>query len=291
VLNPDETYGVHVGDNVPHMMRDMDAASVDLLITSVPFPALYAYTDSDADMGNAEDVPLLKLHLGFFFRGVARTLKPGRVALIHCMQIPRMKRSGGRGLFDFRGLLIRLGERAGLVYEYDWHIRKNPQSQAIRTHSHQLQFAGLEKDRAGCRGALGDYLIKFTAAGDNEAPVSAPHQVTRNDWIDWAEGSWSDIHETDTLNVKGTKDDGDTRHICPLQLQVIDRAVKLFSDPGELVFDPFTGIGSTGVIAVRRGRRFYGCELREDWAGRALEEMAAEERAVNQPEFAFGEAS
>lgn len=176
-----------------------------------------------------------------------------------------MKRAGGQGLFDFRGLNIRLGERAGLVYCYDWLVRKNPQMQALRTKSRELQFAGLESDRARSRGAIADYVIKFVAPGDNTDPVREPGEVSRNDWIDWAEASWSGIKETDTLNVKGTKGDGDTKHICPLQLGVIRRLVKLFSDPGEVVFSPFAGIGSEGFVALLEGRRFLGVELKPEY--------------------------
>ena len=119
------------------------------------------------------------------FRGLARVLKPGRAAVVHVCQIPRMKRSGGVGLCDFRGTNIRLGERAGLTYEYDWSVRKNPQSQAIRTRARELQFSGLESNRAGQRGTLQDYLIKFRKPGETETVVNEPGQVSRNDWIAW----------------------------------------------------------------------------------------------------------
>lgn len=261
----DSNYHVHHGDCITHM-AEMPPASVDMAVFSPPFPALYAYTSSPADIGNSEDLKSeAKLHLGFFFRQLARVLKPGRVAIVHVMQIPRMKRSGCVGLFDFRGLNIRVGERSGLVYEYDWSIRKNPQAQAIRTKSRELQFVGLEADRAKTRGALADYLIKFRAPGENAVAIDAEGQVSRNDWIQWAECCWMDIKETDTLNVSEGRGEEDTKHICPLQLGVIDRCVRLFSNPGEVVFSPFTGIGSEGYTALRLGRRFYGCELKDEY--------------------------
>lgn len=167
-------------------------------------------------------------------------------------------------------------------------------SQAIRTHSHELQFAGLERDRAKCRGTMNDYLIKFRAPGENAVPVCDrksttkldadgdkivkngreapstskqihPVQVSRNQWIDWAEGCWWDIKETDTLNVKGTKGKDDTKHIAPLQLGVIERLILLFTNPGEIVFSPFCGIGSEGWGALKLGRRFYGVELKDEY--------------------------
>jgi DNA modification methylase len=194
------------------------------------------------------------------------------------MQIPRLKRSGEVGLHDYRGLNIRLGERAGLVYEYDWVVRKNPQAQAIRTRSRELQFAGLESDRAKQRGCLPDYLIKFRAPGENALAIDSEGDVSRNEWIDWAECCWSDIRETNTLNVKEARSEEDTKHICPLQLDVIDRLVRLYSNPGEVVFSPFTGIGSEGYVALQCGRRFYGCELKPEYHAQALKNLAKAER-------------
>ena len=278
------TWDVHHGDCIEHMATMPDAC-VDFSVFSPPFPSLYAYTSSDRDIGNSENLNGdAKLHLSFFYRQLTRIVKPGRVVMVHVMQIPRMKRTGGAGLYDFRGLNVRLGERAGLIYEYDWIVRKNPQAQAIRTKSRELQFSGLESDRAKSRGSLPDYLIKFRAPGENDVPVQGDGQVTRNEWIDWAESCWSDIKETDTLNLRGTKGDGDTKHICPLQLGVIDRLVRLYTNPGELVFSPFTGIGSEGYVAVKRGRRFYGCELKDEYYQTALKNIAKAESEAMQNE-------
>ena len=272
-----DTYHVHHGDCIPHMLEDMPENSVDCAVFSPPFPSLYAYTDSESDIGNVDSMGgEASVHLSFLFAGLARVLKPGRVAVVHVCQIPRMKRSGGVGLCDFRGTNIRLGERAGLVYEYDWSVRKNPQAQAIRTRSRELQFAGLESDRSKQRGTLQDYLIKFRKPGENAVPINAKDQISRNDWIKWAEGCWDDIIETDTLNTAAAKSDDDTRHICPLQLEVIRRLVLLYSNPGEIVFSPFTGIGSEGFVSVggtssktgkriADSRRFYGCELKPEY--------------------------
>lgn len=269
MLPPFDNYHLHPGDCILHM-AELPPECFDFAVFSPPFPSLYAYTSLPEDIGNSEDLKgEAKLHLGYFYRGLARVLKPGRVAVVHVMQIPRMKRSGGVGLFDFRGLNIRLAERAGLVFEYDWCVRKNPQAQAIRTKSRELQFAGLESDRARSRGALPDYLLKFTAPGENDTPVNSPSQVSRNNWIDWAECCWSDIKETDTLNVSEGRGEYDTKHICPLQLGVIDRLVRLYSNPGELVFSPFAGIGSEGYVALKLGRRFYGCEIKAEYLAAA----------------------
>lgn len=270
LLRDGEEFYIHHGDCIPRM-SEMPAACVDMSVFSPPFPALYAYTSSAADIGNSENFKHeAKLHLSFFYRQLARIVKPGRVVMVHVMQIPRMKRTGEVGLHDFRGLNIRLGERCGLVYEYDWLVRKNPQAQAIRTKSRELQFSGLESNRAKTRGALGDYLIKFRAPGDTDTAIDSRGQISRNNWIDWAECCWMDIRETDTLNVREGRGEDDVKHICPLQLEVIDRLVRLYSNPSEIVFSPFTGIGSEGYTALKLGRRFYGCELKDEYHQTAI---------------------
>ena len=279
LLPDNDKYAIHHGDCIPHMLEEMPPQSVDFSVFSPPFPSLFAYTSKPEDIGNSEDLRgEAKIHLSYFYAGLRRVLKPGRAVVVHVMQIPRLKRSGEVGMHDYRGINIRIGERAGLVYEYDWSVRKNPQAQAIRTKSRELQFSGLESDRARQRGALPDYLIKFRAPGENKVAVDSKGEVSRNEWIDWAECTWGDIKETDTLNVRSAKSEEDTKHICPLQLGVIDRLVRLYSNPGELVFSPFAGIGSEGYISLQRGRRFYGCEIKPEYHAQAMKNLAAAER-------------
>lgn len=294
-----KAWHIHHGDCIPHMAIEMPEKSVDFAIFSPPFPSLYAYTSEACDIGNTDTVNAeASIHLSFFFKSLARVLKPGRVAIVHVCQIPRMKRSGEEGLCDFRGMNIRLGERAGLVYEYDWIIRKNPQAQAIRTRSRELQFAGLESDRAKQRGAIGDYLIKFRAPGENAVAIDADGQVSRNEWIDWAECCWGDIQETDTLNTASAKGENDTKHICPLQLEVYRRCILLYSNPGEIVFEPFAGIGSGGFMAIggespkthkwiADPRRFYGCEIKPEYlnAARSRLEGVVTKKSQTRPLF------
>jgi len=264
LLDQGEDYRVFHGDCIPHM-AEMPEASVDFSVFSPPFPSLFSYSSSEADIGNSEDLRHeAKIHLSYFFRRLKRVLKPGRIAVVHVMQIPGLLRNGEKGTFDFRGLCIRLGQRAGLTYQYDWLVRKNPQAQAIRTHSHKLLFVSLERDRAISCGAYGDYLIKFIAPGENQVPINSPG-ISRQNWIDWAECCWNDIRETNTLNVAEGRGENDTKHIAPLQLDVIERLIKLYSNPDEIVFSPFAGIGSEGHIALKLGRRFYGCELKDEY--------------------------
>jgi DNA modification methylase len=247
----DGEYHLHFGDCIPHM-AEMPEASMDFAVFSPPFPSLYAYTSMPEDIGNSDDLGVeTKLHLSFFYRQLLRVVKPGRAIIVHVAQIPRMKRAGGVGLLDFRGMNIRLGERAGLIFEYDWTVRKNPQAQAIRTRSRELQFAGFDSDRAKCRGALPDYLLKFRVPGENAVPVDNKGESSRDDWIRWAESQWTEIRETDTLNVREGRGEDDTKHICPLQLGVIKRLVKLFTNPGEIVFSPFASEERATILWLR----------------------------------------
>lgn len=292
LLSDGQEWAIHHGDCISHMLEEMPPASVDFAVFSPPFPSLFSYTSQECDIGNSEDLKgEAKLHLGYFFRGLARVLKPGRVAMVHCMQIPGLARNGEKGTFDFRGLLIRIGVRAGLIYQYDWAYTKNPQAQAIRTHSHKLLFVTLERDRSISCGAFPDYLIKFLQQGENTVPIDSG-EISRQDWIEWAEAAWSyhDIRETDTLNTTEAKGQDDTRHICPLQLGVIDRLVRLYSNPGEVVFSPFAGIGSEGYVALRLGRRFYGAEIKPEYLAAAEKNLKRAENAAEQ-QFIFNDES
>ena len=274
-------------DCIEHM-ETMPEQSVDFSVFSPPFPSLYAYTSSPSDIGNVDRLDgEAKLHLSFFFRRLLKVMKPGRVVMVHVAQIPRMKRAGGVGMHDFRGLVIRIAERCGFIYEYDWSVRKNPQAQAIRTKSRELQFAGLESDRANTRGSIPDYLIKLKAPGENAVAIKSKGQVSREQWIQWAECCWMDIRETNTLNVSEGRGENDTKHICPLQLDVIDRLVRLYSNPNEIVFSPFTGIGSEGYVSVRLDRRFYGTELKPEYYRAALKNLERAASEVQRQELMF----
>lgn len=280
ILQNGERYKVVQEDCIEHMAK-MPEASVDFAVFSPPFPSLFAYTDEACDLGNCDDVRHeAKLHLSFFYKQLRRVVKPGRVIMVHVMQIPGLARNGEQGIFDYRGLNIRIAQRAGLIYQYDWLYTKNPQAQAIRTHSHKLLFVTLERDRNQSCGAMGDYLIKFIVPGENKVPINSPGEISRNDWIQWAEGvwQWQDLPETETLNARPAKGEDDTKHICPLQLPVIRRLVKLYTNPGEIVFSPFGGIGSEGYESIGLGRRFYCCEIKDEYVAECRKNLAAAER-------------
>jgi DNA modification methylase len=183
-----------------------------------------------------------------------------------------------------------LAQRAGFIYDYDWMIRKGPQQQAIITKSRSLQFAGLEADRLQVRGANPDYLIKLRKPGEAAVPVDTEGQVSRNEWIDWAEGCWeAERYPIDsegrvkayTLNTEEAKGPDDVKHICPLQLSIIDRLIRLYTNPDELVFSPFAGIGSEGFVARRLGRRFLAAEIKDEYHATAINNI---ERALKTSE-------
>jgi DNA modification methylase len=280
-----DAYHIHPGDSIEYI-AGMPDQCIEFSAYSPPFPQVYSYTSLPEDMGNAEDDAEIRIAFSFFFRQMIRVMKPGRIMMVHCSQIVRMKRAGGEGLFDFRGLLIRLAQRAGFIYDYEWTVRKDPQQQAIITKSRSLQFAGLEADRLQSRGANPDFLIKFKAPGIADVPVDTAGEVSRNEWIQWAEPTWEAERypisiegktKAFTLNTEEAKSPEDCRHICPLQLSLIDRLVRMYSNPGELVFSPFAGIGSEGFVSLRRGRRFLGCEIKSEYHRAAIANL---ERAL-----------
>ena len=286
-----DNWRLHHGDCIEHMAT-MPAASVDFAIFSPPFPSMFSYTSEESDLGNSENLEgEARIHFSFFFKQLFRIVKPGRVVCVHVMQIPALARNGEESTWDFRGIVIRLAKRAGFNYDIDWTIGKNPQSQAIRTHSHRLLFVTLTRDRAKSCPAFVDYIIKLRVPGENAVPIDSD-EIARNDWIPWADGHWSwhDIYETDTLNTAPAKSEDDVKHICPLQLEVIRRCTLLYTNPGEIVFSPFAGIGSEGYVAlggkspktkrsIVNHRRFYGCELKSEYYEEAKRNLAIAEKA------------
>ena len=283
-------------DCIPGLMS-LPPASIDLAVFSPPFSSLYAYTDADADMGNSrEGDDEFMLHFQFFAEALAPVIKPGRNVCLHIQQVSRFKSNHGyMGLFDIRGEVIRKMEAAGLHYYGDVTIPKNPQAQSIRTKSACLTFSNFERDSMISRPALVDYLLIFKAPGDNEVPVRQDGRegsVTRDEWIQFADGVWgpcddtsdgklysgmfdrgealgvwTGIKETDTLNTAAAKSDQDERHVCPLQLPLIDRCIRLWSNKGDTVLSPFMGVGSEGYKALELDRRFIGFELNPRYFG------------------------
>ena len=260
------------GDCVDHL-ASMPADNVDLSIYSPPIISLYTYSNTERDMGNCATSEQFFAHFGFLIRDLLRVTKPGRLTCVHVAQVPAMlERDGWIGLKDFRGQTIQAFERDGWIYHGEVCIDKDPQAQAIRTKSKALLFVQLRKDASWLRPALADYILVFRKPGDNVVPIQP--DLTNEDWIEWARPIWYGIRESDVLQVADGRADEDERHICPLQLGTIERCIRLWSNPGELVLSPFAGIGSEGFEAVRLGRRFIGVELKPSYARLAARNLA-----------------
>lgn len=248
--------------------------SVALSVYSPPFASLYTYSNSERDLGNSRTVEEFFTHYDFIIRELLRATMPGRNTCVHVQQIAAMlERDGYIGIKDFRGDVIRAYERAGWIYHGEVCIDKDPQAQAIRTKAKALMFVQLHKDSSWSRPALADYILLFRKPGENPSPISP--DITNDEWIQWARPIWYGIEEGDTLQYTTARDAEDERHICPLQLGTIERCIRLWSKPGELVMDPFSGIGSTGWEAIRLGRRFVGCELKPSYWRIAVQNLEA----------------
>ena len=248
------------GDSA-EVLQGLPDHSIDFSVFSPPFQSLYTYSPSERDLGNSGTPATFWNHFSFISRELIRVVKPGRNIAVHVAQVTKTKATHGHiGLFDFRGDTIRHFEAAGFVYYGEVCIDKDPQAQAIRTHSKALLFTQFHKDSAWSRPALADYIIVFKAPGDNEVPVVP--DITNNEWIEYARPIWYGIRETETLNVVEARENEDERHICPLQLGTIERCIKLWSNKGETVLSPFAGIGSEVYQAIKLGRKGIGVELK-----------------------------
>lgn len=277
-----------LGDSCERLAEVADD-TVDLAVYSPPFASLYTYSPSVRDLGNSADRGEFFAHYGFIIREMLRVTKPGRINAVHVQQLTTTKSMHGIvGLTDFRGEVIRAYQDAGWIFHGEVTIDKDPQAQAIRTKAQALMFVQKNKDSAKSRPALADYLLLFRKAGEIETPIKT--DVTNDEWITYArpiwrgnddgelavmeaeglavpDACWYGIRESNTLNVAAGRDSPDDRHICPLQLDLIERCIRLWSNHGELVMSPFAGIGSEGYIAVKLGREFIGCELKASyWA-------------------------
>ncbi len=268
------------GDCV-EQLATVHADSIDLSIFSPPFSSLYTYSATEHDLGNCSTTAEFFEHFGFVIRELLRVTKPGRVVCCHVAQVPAMLvRDGYIGLKDFRGQCIVAFESDGWVYHGEVCIDKDPQAQAIRTKSKSLLFVQMRKDSSWSRPALADYILLFRKPGENAVAIThdtPESSLTNNDWIEWARPIWYGIRESDTLQIAEARTDQDERHICPLQLGTIERCVRLWSNPGELILSPFAGIGSEGFEAVRLGRRFLGIELKPSYVAVAAKNLAVAE--------------
>ncbi len=265
-------YRLMLGDSTERL-AEIEGNSIGLSVFSPPFLSLYTYSPTPRDVGNSRTEDEFYAHFGRIIDQLLRVTMPGRNCCVHVAQVPAMlARDGYIGVKDFRGGTIKAFEERGWIYHGEVCIDKDPQAQAIRTHSKALLFTQLRKDSSWLRPALADYILVFRKPGEN--PEAVHPDITNDEWIEWARPIWYGIRESDTLNTAEGKEGADDRHIAPLQLGTIERCVRLWSNPGDLVLSPFAGIGSEGYVAVKHGRRFVGIELKRSYWQAAVRNLA-----------------
>lgn len=261
------------------VLAQLPADSVDLSVYSPPFGSLFVYSESAADMGNSTDDEFAA-HYAFLVREKFRVTKPGRLTAVHCSDLPMSKwKDGAVGIKDFSGQIIRAHEDAGWILHGRRTIWKSPVVEMTRTKHVGLLYKQLQKDSSKSRGGMPDYLMTFIKPGDNAEPIGhTPADFPLDRWQEWASPVWMTVDQSNVLNVQAARQAGDERHLCPLQLDVIERAVIMWSNADDVVLSPFAGIGSEGVTALKLRRRFLGVELKESYWRQACRYLDAEDR-------------
>jgi len=293
-----DDFAVYQGDCI-RVIEGLPASCVHYSIFSPPFASLYSYTDALEDHSNVRDYAEFFIGFDFTVQKLAHVLIPGRLVSFHCMNLPAtLERDGYIGIKDFRGDLIRAFQKHGFIYHSEVVIWKDPLIAATRTHAQGLAHQQIVKDSAMCRQGIPDYLITMRKPGKNPEPVTHPrgfdrwigpperepkaikkadpavNKYSHYVWQNYASPVWFDIDPGDTLQKKSARDEDDSRHICPLQLTVIRRAVELWSNPGDIVLSPYAGIGSEGYVSLQEGRRFVGAELKDTYYRQAVANLS-----------------
>ena len=252
-------------------LAGMPEGSIDLSIFSPPFSDLFVYSDSERDMGNCSSHDEFMEHYKFFSQNLYRAMKPGRIICVHCTDLPARKgKDGFIGLHDFSGDLIKAHTETGFVYHARCTIWKDPVIEMQRTKALGLLYKQLKKDSAMSRVGMPDYMLFFRKDEPNPDPVThTPEDLPVDQWQELASPVWWNVNQTRVLNGRQAKGEKDEKHICPLQLDVIDRCLTLYSNPGDVILDPFNGIGSTGHEAIRMDRKYIGFELKPEYAKQA----------------------
>jgi DNA modification methylase len=271
-----DNYALYNGDSC-EILKGIPDNSIHFEIYSPPFASLYTYSNSERDLGNCRTKSEFFEHFEFIVSELYRVLMPGRIMAVHCMNLPTSKeRDGFIGIEDFRGELIRLFQRAGFIYHSEVCIWKDPVVAMQRTKALGLLHKQIKKDSCMSRQGIPDYLVAMRKPGDN------PERVTHTNesfpvsvWQKYASPIWTDINPSDTLQATSCRDEKDEKHICPLQLTVIRRALNLWTNEGDTVLSPFMGIGSEGVVALEGGRKFVGVELKSTWYEQAVRNCAS----------------
>jgi DNA modification methylase len=269
-----ENWTMHLADCVD-LARELPDNSIHYSVYSPPFASLYTYSNSERDLGNSKDHDEFWRHYRFLIKEQYRALMPGRLVSIHCMNLPTSKvRDGHIGLRDFRGEIIRAFEEVGFIYHSEVCIWKDPVTAMQRTKALGLLHKQIRKDSTMSRQGVPDYLVTMRKPGDNpERCAHTAEEFPVQLWQQYASPIWMDINPSDTLQYRSAREHNDERHICPLQLEVIRRAVKLWTNPGDVVWSPFAGIGSEGFVALEMGRKFLGSELKKSYYNQACRNL------------------
>lgn len=259
-------YAIYNGDSCD-ITKEIPDNSIHYTLFSPPFASLYTYSNSDRDMGNSKGDDEFYEHFVFLAKELYRITMPGRLLSFHCMDLPMMKeRDGVIGLKDFPSIIRQVFEDCGFIYHSKVTIWKNPVTEMQRTKALGLLHKQIRKDSTMNRQGIPDYIVTMRKPGDNPERVEHTHETFPVDvWQNYASPVWMDIRQSDTLQKKSSRDDKDERHICPLQLEVIQRCIELWTNPNDIVFDPFGGIGSTAYVALTLGRRTISSELKESY--------------------------
>lgn len=270
-----QNFQVYNSDCVIGLAENVADESVGYSIFSPPFASLYTYSDSPFDMGNTRNDQEFYDQFRYLVKQLYRVIMPGRDLSFHCMLLPStIQHNGYIGLRDFRGDLIRIFQEEGFIYHSEVVIWKDPVVAMQRTKAIGLLYKQLKKDSCMSRQGIPDYLITLRKPGVNPEPVTkTPESFPVGKWQRYASPVWMDINPSDTLQYTSAREHDDEKHICPLQLQVIERGIELWSNPGDLVLSPFMGIGSEGHVALKMGRRFVGFELKKSYYEQAVSNL------------------
>jgi DNA modification methylase len=280
-------FAIYNGDCVD-VLSQLPENSVDMAVFSPPFSGLYIYGDSERDMGNSGDDAEFFEHYRYFASELVRVMRPGRIAAVHCKDLVYYQNQrGSAGLRDFPGDLIRCHTAAGMDFHSRVTIWRCPVREMTKTKAHGLLWKQLRKDSTFSRQGLPEYFVVFRkwARDDAASALVRPVEHTKesfplDQWQQWASPVWMDTRETNVLEAEG-KDPSDEKHICPMPMDLIHRAVVLWSNEGETVLSPFSGIGSEGVVSLRARRRFVGVELKESYFKVATKNLEAEDSQLS----------
>lgn len=276
-----ERYALYNGDSA-EVMHGLPDESMDYSIFSPPFESLYTYSDSDRDLGNCRNEEEFYQQFDFIANELYRIIKPGRLISVHCMDLPAsLNNDGFIGLKDFPGKLIKVFEKVGFIYHSRVTIWKDPVVAMQRTKALGLLHKQIKKDSAMCRQGIADYIITLRKPGENKERISHTNETFPVEkWQQYASPVWMDINQSNTLNRKSARDERDEKHICPLQLDVIERCIELWTNEGDTVFTPFLGIGSEAYQALKMNRNAVGIELKESYFEQAVKNC---ENALTSP--------